>query len=110
MKLIDITMPYRNEGAHWPGDMPYTYKQLTDIKSGSSVNVGAVSLGVHGGTHIDAPFHYMANGVTIDKMPIESFILPVAVVDAKNSAVLDESLFKDMDFDRIKGVLFKTCT
>lgn len=109
MKLIDITMPYKNEGAHWPGDAPYTYKQLTDIKKGSSVNVGAVSLGVHGGTHIDAPFHYMADGVTIEKLPVESFIIPIVVVDAVGKDVLDTTLLSDIDFSSIKGVLFKTC-
>lgn len=109
MKLYDITMPYKNGGAHWPGDMPYTYKQLADIKAGSSVNVGAIALGVHGGTHIDAPFHYMADGDTIDKLPVESFLLPVAVVDAGGADVLDSSYLKDIDFSDIKGILFKTC-
>ena len=109
MKLFDITMPYKNGGAHWPGDASYAYTQVADINKGSSVNVGMITLGVHGGTHIDAPFHYLPDGDTIEKLPIESFILPVAVVDAIGTSTLDSSLTENIDFDKIKGVLFKTC-
>ena len=109
MILYDITMPYKNGGAHWPGDAPYTYNQVADIKKGSSVNVGMISLGVHGGTHIDAPFHYLADGTTIEKLPIESFIIPVIVVDAIGAETLDVSLVSDIDLSDVKGVLFKTC-
>jgi len=109
MKLFDITMPYKNGGAHWPGDASYTYTQVADINKGSSVNVGMISLGVHGGTHIDAPFHYLPDGKTIEKLPIESFVIPVAVVDAIGASTLDASLTQNIDFDKIKGVLFKTC-
>ncbi|MGL4608552.1 MAG: cyclase family protein [Trueperaceae bacterium] len=34
----------------------------------------------HTGTHLDAPAHFIEGGVTADKMPLESFIAPIAVI------------------------------
>jgi len=108
MKIYDISMPYLIGGAHWPGDISYNYEQVADIKCGSSVNVGVLTFGVHGGTHIDAPFHYDKDGKTIDMLCVENFILPVIVVDAIDKKILDASLLKNADLSDVKGVLFKT--
>lgn len=35
----------------------------------------------HGGTHIDAPFHFFEGGVTVDRIPLERLMGPGAVVD-----------------------------
>lgn len=108
MKIYDISMPYLVGGAHWPGDISYNYEQVADIKTGSSVNVGVLTFGVHGATHIDAPFHYDKDGKTIDMLAIEYFILPVIVVDAVEAKILDASLLENADLKDTKGVLFKT--
>lgn len=35
----------------------------------------------HAGTHIDAPYHFSESGLTVDKLPVEQLVVPLAVVD-----------------------------
>jgi len=69
--------------APWPGDTPFSHKLVSQIATGSSVNVGAIGLSVHNGTHADAPFHFDNGGKAIDAMPLENYFGPCVVVDLK---------------------------
>lgn len=40
-----------------------------------------VSFGTHTGTHVDAPLHFVENGVSIDKIPLGKLIGDVTIVD-----------------------------
>jgi arylformamidase len=51
------------------------------IKDGQSANVGALSVGLHSGTHVDAPHHFLDNDVTVELMPVEALIGEAYVVD-----------------------------
>lgn len=48
--------------------------------------VSALHLGSHSGTHVDAPLHYFADGRGIGAFPLERFIAPGIVVDARGYA------------------------
>jgi len=45
------------------------------------VNVGAVTMGVHNGSHADAPFHFEEGAMTIDQMPLETYVGEAVVLD-----------------------------
>ena len=47
--------------------------KVTSMADGAPLNIGAMTLAFHCGTHIDAPFHIVPNGKTIDEMPLEVF-------------------------------------
>jgi len=53
-------------------------------------------IGTHTGTHMDAPLHFIKNGNTIDRIPLDMLIGPVAIVDfshlKENHAVTAETL------------------
>src|SRR5262249_61464721 len=40
----------------------------------------------HAGTHIDAPIHFSENGDTVEKLPADTLVAPLAVVDVRASA------------------------
>lgn len=44
-------------------------------------NTRFVTIGSHCGTHIDAPFHFFADGKTIDQIPLFDLIAPAVIVD-----------------------------
>jgi arylformamidase len=48
---------------------------------GESVNLGAISMSVHNGTHADAQFHFDTNGESIEKAPLETYLGRATVVD-----------------------------
>ena len=81
MKIFDISIPITPSMPVWPGDPPVDIQQIANITSGDSANVSWISMGVHCGTHIDAPKHFIDTGKTIDQIPLEKLIGEVLVMD-----------------------------
>jgi arylformamidase len=80
-RQYDITRRLRADLAPWPGDTPFDYRLTWRMAEGASVNVGALTMSTHNGTHADAPFHYEANGATIDALDLDVFVGRALVVD-----------------------------
>ena len=81
MKLWDVSRTLSNNLAEWPGDVPFHFKLTKEISKGDSVNLGAISMSVHNGTHADARFHFETDGETIEKAALEIYMGRAAVVD-----------------------------
>jgi arylformamidase len=76
----------------WPGDRPFAIEWSNRRSQGDETNVAALSLGVHTGTHLDAPFHLLDEGATVDALPIGVFVGPAVVIDARGSGLITEEL------------------
>jgi arylformamidase len=85
MKIWDISRTLSNEFAEWPGDEPFRYRLTNEIAKGASVNLGAVSMSVHNGTHADARFHFDTNAESIEKAPLDLYLGRATVVDLAQS-------------------------
>src|SRR4051812_44173917 len=81
MKIFDISRPLFNGLAPWPGDTAFRFELRWKMAEGASVNVGAVEMGVHNGTHADAPFHFASDAPAIDKTPLDTYVGDAVVVD-----------------------------
>ena len=81
MQIFDVSRPLANDLAPWPGDTPFRFELKWKMAEGATVNVGAVEMGVHNGTHADAPFHFAPGAETIDQMPLETYLGDAVVVD-----------------------------
>ena len=81
MKLWDISRTLSNDFAEWPGDEPFRYRLTNEIAKGATVNLGAISMSVHNGTHADGRFHFDTKGASIDKAPLEPYVGRATVVD-----------------------------
>jgi arylformamidase len=62
------------------------------MAEGATVNVGAVTMGVHNGSHADAPFHFQPGAGTIDQMPLEIYFGDAVVVDLTKKFETDRTL------------------
>lgn len=58
MKIWDISRTLSSDFAEWPGDEPFHYRLTREIAKSQSVNLGAITMSVHNGTHADARFHF----------------------------------------------------
>ncbi|MFO8059086.1 MAG: cyclase family protein [Bacillota bacterium] len=81
--IHDITLPVSEDIAPWPGDAGFKLNWKRRISSGDAANVSALSLSSHFGTHMDAPSHFIRDGITIDQIPPEIVMGPCAVLDLR---------------------------
>ena len=81
MKIWDISRTLSNDFAEWPGDEPFHYRLTREIAKGQMVNLGAILMSVHNGTHADARFHFDPNGESIEKAPLDIYLGRATVVD-----------------------------
>ena len=92
VRIIDISRGLHSGAPHWPGDTATEFSLSARIAEGSSCNVGRLALSVHNGTHVDAPFHFNDRGLTIDAVPLEAFVGPARVIDARGHTHLSPEL------------------
>ena len=60
----------------FPGDPAPERQRLLSLERGDVCNLTALSLCAHNGTHVDAPFHFLREGKTVDQMGLEPFVGP----------------------------------
>jgi len=72
MKVIDITQEILSCNVY-PGDPVPKSKRIKSMDDGECYNLSSFSMCAHNGTHIDAPFHFIKDGKTVDKIPCDSF-------------------------------------
>ena len=89
MKIFDISRPLFNGLAPWPGDTAFQSELKWKMAEGATVNVGAVTMGVHNGSHADAPFHFQQGAMTIERMPLEIYLGDAVVVDLSMNFATD---------------------
>ena len=107
MRIIDITQPLGTGTAVWPGDQRFILDWTLEQARGDSVNVAAVTMSVHTGTHTDGGFHVAGNGTRAAQLPLDAFIGRALIVDARQ-AELDERILDDVDLNGTTRVLFRT--
>jgi arylformamidase len=81
MKVWDISRTLANDLAPWPGDEPFDFRFTRKIDKGDVVNLGAISMSVHNGTHADAQFHFDASGKTMERVDLETYFGRAVIVD-----------------------------
>ncbi len=65
----------------YPGDPSPARRVLASIEKGDGYNLTAFDMCAHNGTHIDAPFHFYADGRTVDEINLENFVGPAYVAE-----------------------------
>lgn len=78
---IDVSVPVRSGMVHWPDDPPVELVRIMDVAKGDPATVSRLSLGVHSGTHVDAPVHFLADGAGVDAIPLDRLLGEARVVE-----------------------------
>ncbi|WP_421848080.1 arylformamidase [Novosphingobium sp.] len=85
MTIIDISQRLDARTPLWPGEPPLVLSHHVVISAQCPVNVGALSLPLHAGTHADAPFHYDSAGQTSAETALEPYIGRCVVIDVRHA-------------------------
>ena len=83
MKIIDLSVTLRKDIMSLvPGHPEFDLKDFhfhdKDFRSNSFLKIST-----HTGTHVDAPYHFIKDGVTIDELPLEKIVGKAILVDLR---------------------------
>ena len=105
--IYDITVPISAETPIYKGDPGVEITSFKSIATGSSANVSQISFGVHTGTHVDAPNHFIDGAKRIHQLDPEKLIGPCRVIEVPDNVVAVEPEHVG-DIKGVSRVLFKT--
>lgn len=81
MEILDVSVPLREGMVTYPGDPAVRLERAASIADGSPVNLTRIDFGLHSGTHVDAPVHFLDDATGIDEVPLDALIGPCDVVE-----------------------------
>ena len=99
MQIIDVSVPVRSGMITYPGDPEVRLERVSSIGDGDVVNLSRLDLGVHSGTHVDAPLHFLEAGAAVETLSLHVLVGPCAVVEGLDPAAVPAG---------VERVLFKT--
>ena len=108
----DSSDPYKSPEfpavVEWPGDVKFQYQWGARLVTGDSVNLGAFTMSVHLGTHMDAPYHYSEAGATVEQLDPAVFVGPARLVDMTGRQLITVEDFMGIDLNKTPRLLIKT--
>jgi arylformamidase len=106
VEIIDISVPIRPGMVTYPGDPTVSLERVVSIADGGVVNLSRLDFGVHSGTHVDAPVHFIDGAAAAETLPLDVLIGKATVLDLTAAERLDASAFNGVDLP--ERVLMKT--
>ena len=86
--IIDLTHVMTPEFPVFPGGEQLQLETLVTVEN-DGYYIQRVTFAEHTGTHMDAPAHFDADGVTADQLPVEILVAPLCVLDISERAASD---------------------
>jgi arylformamidase len=110
VKLIDVTVPIRHGMPVYDNNPGVTLERARSIADGDTVNISRLDFGVHTGTHVDAPVHFIEGGAGAETIDPEILVGEAHVVDATAlHADIDAEALATLDLPPgAERLLFKT--
>lgn len=92
-RIVDLTHPLNAQTIYWPTS-PTTF-QLERLSYGETAggyfySANAFSAPEHGGTHLDAPIHFHADGLSNERIPLQNLVAPAVVIDVSAQSACDD--------------------
>ena len=81
-KVADLTHLFNDKFPTFHGNPPI----MLEANKTAGYQSFRITLSEHSGTHIDAPLHFIPDGTSVDELPVENLVCPLAVLDVKAKA------------------------
>jgi arylformamidase len=106
MRIYDITRTLNPTLAPWPGDTPFSATVMTSIREGAAINLTTLTLSSHLGTHVDAPYHFLDDDLTMEQVELSAYLGPATVVTVEREAgPLVPADFPGLDWPQVRRLL-----
>jgi arylformamidase len=109
MRVYDISVGISAELPVWPGDPAVRLERVSHIAEGANANVSHLACGVHVGTHVDAPVHFIDGQSGVEDLSLRvlngrAYVVHLPKVDLIGVEALERANIPA----RTRRVLFKT--
>jgi arylformamidase len=109
MQIYDVSVALSSRTPTYPGDPKIEITDWATLAGGDQANVSVLHMGVHSGTHVDAPVHFIARGKTVQSLPLSILIGKAEVIEVPTDLhVIDEKFVSNNCSGDSQRVLFKT--
>ncbi|HEX2927428.1 MAG TPA: cyclase family protein [Ruminiclostridium sp.] len=114
-QYVEIGYPIYEGMPVYPGLPDVTTRLRDDMNNGADWNGSVLSIYLHAGTHVDAPWHYMGeNAPTIDKIPTERFVynhpllVDVPAVKPNDLITIEQIKAYENELEQADFIIFNT--
>jgi arylformamidase len=109
MAVHDISLPISETLVTWPGDPAVHINRIFDLAAGDQATVSKITMGVHTGTHIDAPAHFVAGGDTIEHLDLNVLVGRALVVELGDVPAITAEVLEELSIPpTVERLLFRT--
>jgi arylformamidase len=105
---IDVSVTVRAGMPHWPDNPPIVLERAMDIGRGDGCNVSLLSMGVHTGTHMDGPVHFIDGAAGLDEMPLTATMGEARVIHIADPEAITVEELRPHELRRGERILFRT--
>lgn len=93
--IIDLSQKLEPNMTCYPGDQAFQCASHLSIEK-EGCNVHSMTIGSHTGTHVDAPYHFFADGKRIDELPLSAFIGKALVINLTSKRAREPIVWEDL--------------
>jgi arylformamidase len=109
MPIYDVSVPLSAATPTYQGDPGIKIKPWLQLATGDAANVSLINFGLHSGTHVDAPSHFIAGGAKVESLSLDSLVGEAEVVEVPGDMkVIDEEFVAANCTRGSQRILFKT--
>jgi arylformamidase len=110
MKIIDVSVPLSKDLPTWPGVWQYELEWVSrnNLVNGEKAVGSSFRMCTHHGTHMDAPFHFDPQGITIDQIDPSLLVGPCKVYEYQGTDHIGRDDLEKMGVTKGQRVLIKT--
>jgi arylformamidase len=105
---IDASLTLKSGMLRWPGDPPVAVERVRDMAKGDTVNLSRITMGVHSGTHVDAPVHFLSGAPGIDRVPFDPLVGQARVIAIAAKESVRETELAGCDIEEGERLLLRT--
>lgn len=109
MRIYDISLTITPDMPTWPGDPGIVIERAEKIEEGAQSNTTRLEMSAHTGTHVDAPYHFVAEGKTVETLDLRvltgrAYVLHLPEVETITAEIMDGAGIPP----RTRRILFRT--
>jgi arylformamidase len=109
MSIYDISLSVSESLVVWPGDPPISVTQVSHLDRGDHATISCLEMGVHTGTHVDAPAHFVRGGAGVDTLDLGALVGLALVAEVRDADMITADVLAELAIPLgAERVLFRT--